>query len=262
VQDAIERYHKCYPSQTAKISIISLPSQHIGLGIKTSLILVILKAIGLINNFRLTPEILQKLSSRGGTSGIGIHSFFYGGCIIDGGHYQDNLNVYLPSSQQLPSNLPPVISHLKIPKKWHFILLLPQGKRISGKDEIVFFKKNTPLHKEEVIQTLSIVYHGVAASVAKSDLELLKKSLLAIHRIGFKKRELDNQTRLVRNLFDEISQLSNCAVGLSSLGPLIYVVVEESLNKHLEILDNIASRYNTSILGTFKGRNKGYKKVL
>jgi len=45
VLDAIGRYHKCYPRQKAKISIIKMPPQHIGLGIKTSLILIILRAM-------------------------------------------------------------------------------------------------------------------------------------------------------------------------------------------------------------------------
>ncbi|MEM4138271.1 MAG: beta-ribofuranosylaminobenzene 5'-phosphate synthase, partial [Sulfolobaceae archaeon] len=59
---------------------------HIGLGRTTQYLLSIAKLAAEYNLKKLSAVELAKLVNRGGTSGIGVYAFEYGGFIVDGGH--------------------------------------------------------------------------------------------------------------------------------------------------------------------------------
>lgn len=69
-----------------KLKLQEHPPQHSGFGSKTSLLLSTAALLNKFFDLKLTQQQLQTLTGRGGASGIGIHSFFCGGVVVDGGH--------------------------------------------------------------------------------------------------------------------------------------------------------------------------------
>ena len=117
---------------------------HVGLGSKTQLSLAIAEVLCRLRNIQKTPCELAQLTSRAGTSRIGLTAFEQGGFIVDGGHTfgkGKQKETYLPSSA---SKAPPapVLYWDTIPDDWYFVIIIPKIKRgASGKEEVdIFFR--------------------------------------------------------------------------------------------------------------------------
>ena len=259
VMEAIKRQRRAFPVKPTRISIRCVPPQHIGLGSKTALILAVLKACALSSQLQISSKHLQMLSGRGGTSGVGIHGFFKGGFVIDAGHRSDLGTHFAPSAFQRGFEIPPLLSRITVPAGWRFALILPKGRRYSGAREMKFFRENTPVPKFEVKETMAILHHGIAPAVLEDDISTLRIALREMHRCGFKRRELRGQAPPVRRLFDKLEKIPDCAVGLSSMGPLLYVVMKEPTEEVLDGLAAIVQKEGASLLGVCAGRNRGYE---
>lgn len=256
---AVERLGKALPLKPGRISILRVMPQHIGLGSKTALILALLKACTLFSRFSASATDLQKLSGRGGASGVGVHGFFKGGFVVDAGHRANRTAPFGPSSAGAPPEVPPLITRIKIPIDWRIALFLGRGRTYSGAQEEKFFRKNTPIPKSEVLKTIAVLHHGIVPAVLQNDIGALRYSLRDLHRFGFKHRELHGQTEAVRTLFSKMSRVPECATGLSSMGPLIYTVLNEPSEDLLGQLTKLANNEGARLLGVFKGRNGAYE---
>src|SRR5690606_15053545 len=133
---------------------------HVGLGTKTTLLLAIAAACNRDVGSPLGRRELQAVTRRGGTSGIGVNSFFYGGFGVDCGHPQRDAE-YAPSAASVPAVAAPLAVQTDFPAEWVIHLALPSGRRLSGGDERNFFAANTPVPHSDVLQVLSAVYHGL-----------------------------------------------------------------------------------------------------
>jgi beta-ribofuranosylaminobenzene 5'-phosphate synthase len=241
------------------LKLDSLPPQHVGLGTKTTVVLALLTAAVNLLKLPLSSGCLQTLSARGGASGVGINSFFCGGLIADAGHERRELHRFTPSSARTNHTPPPVIARVRVPPFWRVCLVLPDGRRYNGATEVSFFARNTPIPRAEILSTLALVYHGIIPAFLTADLPLLRESLSRLHKVGFKRRELVGQTSIVRTVYTALSDLPNAAVGLSSMGPLLYVIVHErELATASGSLQRLSSQYGASLLGVAKGRNRGF----
>lgn len=245
-----------------RVSIENMPLQHVGLGSKTSLLLAVIAAISNELDLRLSPQEMQALSGRGGTSGIGIHGFFSGGFLVDAGHPQHAVGSLLPSAASPPQRPPELNLRLEIPPNWRFHLLLPPGPVREGSSEIEFFRQNTPIPESEVFEAISLVYHNLVPGIRQSDLQIVGTTLRRIHEIGFKKSELASQSEAVRNSYDMIQLITSAPLGLSSMGPLLYIIgdandspLESSI---LASIHEVVSSYSCAYLGCFPGCNRGY----
>lgn len=259
LSNAIQRLSKIRPCALAQLRVVEVSRQHVGLGNKTALLLGALKAIDLACDLRLTEHELQVLSGRGGTSGIGINAFFCGGFVIDGGHSRHGHSGFLPSRFRRRFDIPPVLHSGSIPDNWRFHLLLPSGKYMHGAQEYDFFKKNTPIPALEIFRTIALAYHGLAPAVATNDLHLLRDTLISLHRIGFKRRELKGQSASVNTVVRRLRQRNDCAVGLSSMGPLVYAVAEADNRYFSRFIESLYRDGAVEMLGSFAGRNLGYE---
>ena len=256
---ALTRLGRVHGYLGAEVVLRRILPQHVGLGSKTALTLAVLKAASLVSGLKLSRSALQRLSGRGGTSGIGINTFFSGGFVVDGGHQGGESEGFLPSSASKAREIPPVIVRSRIPSEWRFHLILPRGRRYAGHSEVSFFSETTPIPKSEVLRSIALVYHGVAVALILKDLALLRRSLRSLHRVGFKRRELENQTIAVQALLSAFMGLPDVAVGLSGVGPLLYVI---SLSGDEAIHHAIRMRCEHSgarILGVCSGRNSGHE---
>ena len=108
---------------------------HSGLGSGTQLSLAVAKLILKMNDQDLPAPKIGEIVGRGGTSGIGVASFEYGGFIVDGGHKKTFKKDFLPSSASEASP-PPIIARYDFPEDWKIIMAIPHVKRkvfVKGK---------------------------------------------------------------------------------------------------------------------------------
>lgn len=108
---------------------------------------------------------------------------------------------------------------------------------------------------------MAAVYHGVVPAVLTANLKLLKEALQELHSTGFKARELRNQADTVGDFIREADEKTDLAVGMSSLGPLVYAIGAEREGKGCEVVKELAVKYRGALLGVFRGRNHGYEVV-
>ena len=244
-----------------QIEVCSVMPQHVGLGSKTALLLAAGLSCNALAKKRLSPRQLALMSGRGGTSGVGINTTFTGGFVVDGGHRAAVDVPYLPSSAGRPTTLPPALVRLALPADWRVHLFLPRGRHYSAGEEIRFFERNTPIHAKEVCNVIAAIYHGIASAVAEADFDCLRDALRDVQRTGFKRREIDNQSRTVRELLDRLDAEEGLAAGMSSLGPLVYAVSEtRSQSAWRPVLARVLTP-DIEYLGCFRGRNRGYELV-
>jgi beta-ribofuranosylaminobenzene 5'-phosphate synthase len=241
------------------VTLESSPPQHVGLGTKTSLLLSLITAISRLKGLRLSTADIQQMSGRGGASGVGINLFFSGGVIWDGGHSAAKDSSFVPSSIATATQLPPLIARWSFPDHWLVGLVLPDRPTFSGEKEASFFREKTPLPADQALLTMSAVYHGVVPAFAMADLNLLKKSLEKVHSTGLKREELHAQTEKTINVFQKIQSFPRIAVGVSSLGPLIYCIFDRSDLESREALSNLAHQTEVKFLGAFSGCNSGFE---
>jgi beta-ribofuranosylaminobenzene 5'-phosphate synthase len=234
-----------------------MPPQHVGLGTKTALILAAVMAANVELELKLDAATLQSLSGRGGTSGIGIHGFFTGGFLVDAGHPQAAITSLSPSSSRRANSVPMLVLRLPIPLNWRFHLVLPPGTVLEGSAEAEFFANNTPISEGDAHEAISLAYHGLMPAVREADLKKLQLILGRIHKIGFKASELAAQTPQVRDVYHRLLQTS-MPVGLSSLGPLLYVVIDDHDKGLGEAVRRISADSKSLYLGAFAGLPEGY----
>jgi beta-ribofuranosylaminobenzene 5'-phosphate synthase len=240
-------------------SIVSHALQHQGFGSKTSLALSLITGANELCRLGLTRNQMQKLSGRGGASGVGIHSFFEGGVICDGGHRAASPDRGLsPSSARAAGEVPPRLARLEFPSEWLVILLLGTAPVLSGDDEVDFFRKNAPVERHEALETIACLYHGVLPAFALKDDRSLAISLAYLHARGFKMRELERCDDATRRCFKALSD-QGFPVGLSSVGPLLYVIVRKGDQDAANCVLAAASAARVELLATAAGWNSGYQ---
>lgn len=259
IRAGIERLVDALSLPGIRLHIRRVPPQHVGLGTKTSLLLGALTAT--VSAYGTTPSkrLLQKISWRGGASGVGVNSFFTGGFVADAGHLSPEENPFAPSSARAPTAIPPIVSRARIPRDWIFFLVLPKGLRFFARQELRFFSSHTPIPKIEVLQSISILYHGIVPSVVTGDIEQLADSLSELHQVGFKKREVKGQSEAVRRILRELSRLHGCAAGLSSMGPLVYAIAQESNADVSLSIKELCHRLKADLIAVCTGRNRGFE---
>lgn len=240
-----------------RVSVVvrSMPPQHVGLGSKTTLLLATITVVRAVQGVSLCIDDIQRLSGRGGASGIGINTFFTGGFVVDAGH-DPSRGRWAPSGASDSYHVPKIISRLPIPADWKFTLLLPEGTRYAGGSEVDFFRRHTPTARSAALTTLAVTYHGVAAAVALRDLDLLSRSLCHLHATGFKRAEVFGQPQPVRRTLHALQRVPHCAAGMSSMGPLLYAVTVGTAAR--EAVSDIAREQRIRVLGTFRGNNTRY----
>lgn len=239
---------------SATIVVGSCAPAHMGFGSTTSLVLASLTGAVASVGVDVNEATLKRLSHRGGASGIGLNGFFTGGFLVDGGH-RGNSPVFDPSEFRVPSETPAVRVRLVIPDTWAFHLILPEGTVWTPQSEREFFHRNTPIPAGEVHESVSLVYHSLVPSMERSDLAGVSRALARLHEIGFKRREVLGQTPSVRAALDAIRAMKIGAVGMSSMGPLVYVITDKEADPEDE-LRALCGRISASYIGSAIGVNR------
>lgn len=243
-----------------EVAIESLAPRHIGLGSGTSLALAVFRACSLELNIPLSNEKLLQLSRRAGTSGIGWHSFHEGGFIVEGG--QPDVGQTLgPSSAGEAREIPPLVVRTAIPDDWRFALIhSTDGRRVSGSDEVDFFRNNLPTRADETLLAFHALYHQIAIGVLQMDLSTLAKGLNRFQSLGLKKLEIASQAASTQELLGDLNHaLPDTPVGMSSFGPLLFVIYNVGDTRTVTTIQSICTAYNHAVLLSHaSGRNEGH----
>jgi beta-ribofuranosylaminobenzene 5'-phosphate synthase len=255
VQTLMTRLLTIEACRAFRIEVEALPPQHSGTGTKTALLLAIAAGVNELFELNLTREQVQRISGRGGTSGIGIHSFFSGGIIWDAGHPQDTVAELVPSGARRPEQIPLCLCRLPFPEKWRICLIRPPGCCPSGQTEREIFHQSTPIPKLEVIELLSWIAHGVIPALREESLPTLAAALRVISHLGFKAREIAYQSEGVRTLLAQMHRLG-LAAGMSSLGPTLFAIIEGGDHDKALSLEALAKQESAEIQWT-NGCNRG-----
>jgi len=259
-REVVERAKAAWQIGDATVSVRTMPPQHIGLGSKTALLLAVLKAMAVHFGVRCVPKELQMLSGRGGASGIGIHTFFHGGVIADGGHQQTD-GPLTPSSARRSPEIPPLIARHDFPGGWVVHVVLPPGEKICGDREREFFISHTPIEQQDVFSTLGLVYHTLIPSIVQADFATFRRGTIDLQSVGFKQLEVFNQATSVRDLLEDLLSHDGVAPGMSSLGPLIYVITRRDDRGAREAIRATCHHHSVETLGVFDGRNRGFEVI-
>ena len=173
-----------------EISIRQMIPPHQGLGSGTQIRLAVLSALN--HRFALEHPLseLGAMSTRGGTSGIGINAFRSGGLLLDGGHcVSAQKKSFAPSRFATKAGQPPLLMRADFPGTWGIVLFIPSRHQgLSGQAELDFMLANTPIPLDEVQATSHIILMRLLPALREFDLEAFGTCVSAIQDVGWKRR--------------------------------------------------------------------------
>ena len=234
------------------------PPQHVGFGSKTALSLALIAGVNAFRSIGWSVEQMQRFSGRGAASGVGIHSFFTGGVIWDAGHRADTAKQLLPSGATTGTRIPPLAARVPFPDAWRVMLVLPDEREMTGQEEIKFFVENAPVPKVEALSTMAALYHGVLPAILLADYRALALALAEVHGLGFKARELRRWSSQLQMALAALLK-NGFAAGLSSVGPLIYVVLPDDDPVAIDNVRAICAGLTMRMLMVVRAWNSGYE---
>lgn len=197
-----------------------------GFGSGTAIRLSCLEALMILNNVEVISSELVRLSGRGGTSGIGVNTYFSGGMIIDAGVIKSRYD-HKPSSLSTSNSPSLVLKQFDMPD-WDIGICIPENiKPLTHKQEKEFFKNTCPIKESEAHKALYHSVAGVCSSILDLDKDGFEYSVRELQKCEWKKseRELhgDELSLIEKTLYD----CGASTVGMSSLGPSLFFLSKD-----------------------------------
>lgn len=208
------------------INITGTLRAHVGMGSGTSITLACIEGLLRINSRLFSEQELVKLSGRGGTSGVGINTYFHGGLSFDIGH-KSNSHQHLPSSKSIKNGLSLNVARLDMPD-WPLSIIIPSNiAPKTQQEEISFFRTACPINEASAHKILYECLFGIYASVHDSDIDTFCSAISKIQSLEWKKKERGLYGSQIDNFEKILTENSAKGVGMSSLGPLIFFINAE-----------------------------------
>ena len=181
-------------------------------------------------------------SKRGGTSGIGINTYFDGGFILDVGIKKEN-DTFMPDSiAERKGKIPLIIKNINLPD-WKVGICIPKFiKNKTEDEEKEFFKQSCPIEKKYILDILYESLYGVTSSIIEKDYNVFCESINKIQNTRWKYLERNLYGKELLNLEKIIYQSGADCVGMSSLGPTLYF-----LGENINRITNNLKDYNNSV---------------
>ncbi len=225
---------------------------HYGLGSNTSIYLACLEALFIFNDFKYTSNILIAASNRGGTSGIGINTYFNGGFVFDLGIDKQNQKFEPSSIVRREGVLPLVLKKLILPN-WQIGICFQNISNKSEQEEIEFFKSCCPIDKSSVEEILYEAVYGITASLLDENYTVFCTAVNVIQSTKWKSLERSIYGNELYELEKMIRSYGADCVGMSSLGPMLFFMGE-----NLEqIILNINKDFPTAVCYKSYFNNQG-----
>lgn len=214
---------------------------HYGLGSNTAIYMSCVEAIFIYNGFKYNHDDIIISSKRGGTSGVGINTYFDGGFVFDVGIRSNNEKI-IPSSIAIRKGKKPLVLFKGKLPNWEIGLCIPKYiLNKSENEEIEFFKTNCPIDKRAVENILYETVYGITASLIEKDYEVFCKAVNTIQTTKWKSLERSLYGINLLELEQKIKSFGADCVGMSSLGPILFFLGKDinSIVKNIynEIID-------------------------
>jgi beta-ribofuranosylaminobenzene 5'-phosphate synthase len=224
----------------ADVTIAGEMRTHVGMGSGTAIRLAIIEGLHLLNDLILPPKELVNRSGRGGTSGIGVSTYFSGGLAFDLGIANDG-SPFIPSSRSSGGRSPTTLPSLPMPD-WPLCLCVPRS--ISPKTqaaEVEFFARTAPLTAAASYRACYEALFGVYASVLDADYSAFCRAVEAMQATDWKSCEWYEYGERLRLLKLDLKRRGAACVGMSSLGPMLFCFAHpaalEAIGRDQELLD-------------------------
>ena len=216
---------------------------HFGFGTSTMVYLSCIEALLIINKREYTNDDVVNLSGRGGTSGIGINTYFKGGFVFDTGVTNNAVKDLAPSScfNGCDYRKPLIFKNISLPV-WEMGICIPPIRNKTEDEEKVFFDKNCPIEQDAVENILYESVYGISSSLLENDFNTFCKSVDSIQKTKWKSLERNLYGDELKVVESVIRKAGAKCVGMSSLGPLLYFFSED--------IDGIVDRVNADLTGS------------
>lgn len=241
--DETERWcsvlHECLDgngfANRIKCTINSSTLPHVGFGSGTIIYLASIEALYILNNSIPTRENIIKYSKRGGTSGVGIRTYFEGGIVFDVG--APNKGQELKPSAAMSSVIYPPLNlyNDKLPK-WNIGVCIPDISSKTEKEEQQFFHDITESIPNDAAQILYELVNGVIAALREQDYRTYCAAINKIQKTSWKAAERAQYGNALLQYENDLFNFGAECVGMSSFGPLLYF--------HAKNIQGIVSRMN------------------
>lgn len=230
------------PASSARIQIVQAPKEHIGLGAGTQVSLAVTRALLELNGCDpalLRPTLLARLSGRGARSGIGLHGFFQGGFLVDGGH-------------RIDGDVPPALVRHPFPEEWHVLLIQPPQVGLHGTDERRAFTELPPVPARVTERLCRLVLLDLLPGLIERDLDGFGQAIGEIQRkVGESFSPVQGgvfASSLAEEIIEELGRLSLKGAGQSSWGPTLYAFSEADERERAEIARRVHDRFGPARL--------------
>jgi beta-ribofuranosylaminobenzene 5'-phosphate synthase len=193
---------------------------HVGLGSGTQAALCAAAAVNELYSLGMSVRELAVAVGRGGTSGIGVAGFETGGFIVDCGHRFSAKGSFSPSSaSQTPPA--PVVFREDFPD-WPVVLAIPDTQGAHDTQEVDIFMEKSPVPLRDVQEISHVILMKMIPAVIEQDIESFGEAVNHLQTAGFKKEEVNLQSREVRSVMTFMRSVDTYGAGMSSFGPAIY----------------------------------------
>lgn len=217
-------------SQKCTIKISGDVASHMGFGTGTAIRLASLELLYLINDAEYTEQEIINASGRGGTSGIGIHTYFNGGYVFDIGRSDPNGN-FAPScaTEKNPSS-PLALIQGSMPK-WEIGLCIPKNiLPKSEEEEKAFFSQTCPIEPSESYEALYHVVYGVLGGIKEENRATFGEALKNIQSCRWKNAERQLYDGQIERIEKVLYGSGADSVGMSSLGASLFFIADDIKN--------------------------------
>jgi beta-ribofuranosylaminobenzene 5'-phosphate synthase len=202
---------------------------HSGFGSGTILRLACIEGLLVINNYTYNESLIVKLSGRGGTSGIGVRTYFRGGHVYDIGH-RNNGQKLLPSSNKEVDTLQSLLLSEGPMPNWSFGICYPKKMLNKTQSEKEFFIKNSSMTESEVYKTLYHTINEVLSGIKEEDRYAFEIGINSLQNCAWKKAERELYFGQVQHAEQILSQNGATMIGMSSLGPGLFFWGTKDIN--------------------------------
>lgn len=244
----------CLPHATALVRATG-PGRHVGTGSGTAVTLACLEALFHLNRVSAEPDELIRLSGRGGTSGIGIHTYFEGGFVADVGRRYDTQTIVSSDEIQRATQPATLLARYSMPC-WPIGLLLPSCPPLTLDQERGVFASLTtdPISPADIHATAYHSLLGATAAVATSDFHGFCDAVNALQRTAWKRREISAYGSAVASVMERMRERGCDGVGLSSMGPGLYYLAADFNRVTDALRDAFPDADIVSTVATNRGR--------
>ncbi|MCR8913261.1 beta-ribofuranosylaminobenzene 5'-phosphate synthase family protein [Marinobacter panjinensis] len=200
---------------------------HSGFGSTTAVRLACLELLLLANDMEPDQTLLSRLSKRGGTSGIGINTYFVGGLVVDLGHPHHNGPARPSSLAEMTPGCATPLLRAEMPA-WPAGVVVPALPLLTESAEKSFFANFKPLTQGDVAEILYHVVSGVAAGVLETNRSTFTSAINALQECAWKRQEVAEYGPGVKSERKSLESLGAEGVAMSSLGPALFFISDDT----------------------------------